>query len=242
MPAIFYLTILFLMTIIGICLRLHRGRVRCRRELAGLARSLQLNYRADDALQLARRYRRLTLMREGHDRRTWDLISGPTAQGAMTCFAYRYEVGFGINRAVRAWRVAVVETERPWGRLALRSCRTGQGHHDIWEPSCSEVTLDYGADQRWMLIGRTGRLPAWFPSALFGRLAGFDWDLHLELCDHLLALQVPMDDTSDQAKRLMQALKETVAQLLAAADMPGRHAEPAPSDAQSPQPGGPHAR
>jgi hypothetical protein len=97
-----------------------RRRVRSRRAaLARLAKRLNLNYAPQDRLDLPARYRRLTLLGRGHERRTADVISGTTARGAVSGFRHEYDVGFGAERETRRWAVAVVEVHRDWPRFVV---------------------------------------------------------------------------------------------------------------------------
>ena len=93
--------------IIGIWLRV--GARRLERRLGTLAETVAGHYTATDALDLPRRYRRLAIMQQGHDRRASHLVSGTLDDHPLICFEMRYDAGFGGKRRTEAWAVAVVE-------------------------------------------------------------------------------------------------------------------------------------
>ena len=183
---------------------------RHRRRLATLARQLGLNYHPHDVLNLTGRYHRLTLMREGHDRRAWDVLSGPTRAGALSCFAYQYEVGFGAARAVRRWLIAVLETDHNWGRVALRGRSTDGPEKITWDAGGAGAPgreVDAGP---WMVTSRSHDATAALADIPLVRLSGLLRDVRLEMRDHLVALQAPLSCAPQQMGPMVAAVQEVV--------------------------------
>ncbi|MCP4251328.1 MAG: hypothetical protein GY778_30195 [bacterium] len=190
----------------------HRRRRR-RRELAELGRSLEFNYHPHDVLNLPQRYHHLTLMREGHDRRAWDLLCGSTSVGALTCFAYRYEVGFGAGREIRCWLIVVLETDRDWGRIAARRRGSGDVDRIPWDAGGPVPRPVTDFHKRWALTCRSDLRAVRLPSGITEWLGRLDREVRLELCDHLVALQLPMNGCHEDRQWLISELQHTVKRL-----------------------------
>jgi hypothetical protein len=213
------------------------GRRRTKRSLAALARSLGLNYRADDVLDLLQRYRSLTLMREGHDRRLWNVMSGPTQWGALSCFAYRYEVGFGVHRTVRSYLLAVLETDRQWGRVALRHSLGDAPESSPGARPCSPAPLSGPGKGRWTVSGRADDPGRTLPQGLLDWLDSVEGDLCLELCDHLVALQVPLAGADWPAAWLIDVVQQVAKQLSLHTEHGANSDQPALTGLRGGQPG-----
>jgi len=195
--------------------RRRRGRI------AALARSFELNFNPDDDRDIPHRYRRLTLMREGHARRAWNVIGGSARRGALQCFCFRYDVGFGANRGVRTWIVAVLECDRTWGRVACQ--RPSHGTTDNGPTDAGGRTPSDNATVRsqhtvgdWTITRPPTHRALSLPPDLLGWLEREEQDkeeICLELCDRLVALQVPMEDSLAQMRWLIPKLQEVVQRL-----------------------------
>lgn len=189
-------------------------RHRYRNRLAGLARSLGLNFHSQDVFDLPARYRQLTLMREGHDARFWDVVGGPTRWGALTCYAFRYEVGFGIERTVRRWRVVVIETDRSWGRFVVRRCSSAFEPGTAWDVVGQPAPDAPSLTAAWSVTSRAEHDVSSMPAGLIAWLDGLQQDVCLELCDGLLAVQVPLQDDPEQTRWLVHIIQQTASRLV----------------------------
>jgi hypothetical protein len=210
--------LVLLITPVVVCVGLivaRSARRRGRRRLAALARSLGLSYRAQDVLDLPQRYRALAMMREGHDRRVRDVMSGPTRWGALSCFSYRYEVGLGVSRAVNTWKVAVLESGRSFERVTFRRGCGGNGSNS------AATALRRGG---WTISSRAGDPQRNLPDCLNEWLESVDHDLALELCDRLIAVQVPLGGLEQSATSAIEAVKQVADRLCPPQQTPARNA------------------
>ncbi|MHC4236182.1 MAG: hypothetical protein ACYSUQ_13785 [Planctomycetota bacterium] len=216
---------------------------RHRRRLANLARSLGLNYNPHDALNLPQRYHGLTLMREGHDRRAWDVLSGPARAGALSCYAYRYETGFGVARALRRWVIAVLETDQNWGRVAVRKWAPGSSDEPPWDTGMGTRPLDSRGNQAvWTVTSPSSDQATAVPETLLDWLDDLEQSVCLEICDHLVALQIPLGRAEEQMERMVAAVQEAI-ERLDADSAAGAGEAPSPHSAlRDPKPGGGHVR
>jgi hypothetical protein len=176
-----------------------------------------LSYRPADVLDLVQRYRALTLMREGHDRRVWDVISGPTCWGALSCFAYRYEVGFGVHRAVRTWAVAVIESNGRWGQVALRCNCPDAPEPTPWDGPASTMPLPGRGRCSVTAAARADSTNLTLPDGLVDWLDSLGRDLCVELRGHLVAVQVPMASGGLPVAWLVRTVQQLAERLGAAA-------------------------
>jgi hypothetical protein len=120
-------TLAAVIALVALMIRLYT--VTRRRSLAALAESFGGRYEPHDHLDVPRRYRRLVLMQQGHDRHAAHVISGDLDEHPVTCFEYRYEIGFGGKCRVVAWAVIVMELRD--ARLPRRC--TVNRHHPVRE-------------------------------------------------------------------------------------------------------------
>ena len=197
----------------------HRGRKR----LADLARSKGLRYYPDDVFDLPQRYRQLTLTCEGHDRCFADVLSGPTRWGALACFAMRYETGFAVERADLRWLVCVIETDGEWGRMALRRCQDDGGEQTCWDVAGIPIDRGQASGARWTVTSRptaNGGSTS-LPNEVIDWLDTLGRDVCLELSDHLVALQVPLENHLTQVTWLIDMTQEAVQRLVEHAETPG---------------------
>jgi len=194
-----------------------------RRHLAAMAGAAGLNYHPADTLDLRRRYSRLTLLREGHDRSIWDVITGSTCYGTLSCFAFRYEIGFGAQRVVQRWLVTVMETDRERGRVALRRCSCGFEQGSAWDVSGRPFAGPPGSQAGWTTMARCREGLAAPGDDFLRWLDEQGRDLCIELCDHLIALQVPLGNHAAQVEWLLRVGPAVVRRLT----------EPAPAGGDS---------
>ncbi len=86
-------------------------RQRERAYLQDFARRHGLNFSPVDLIGLHDRYQNLRIMRTGHSRHVWNVVSGMTPAGRLSLFDYGLELGFGFRRIRQRWWVAVLELE-----------------------------------------------------------------------------------------------------------------------------------
>ncbi len=169
---------------IGAALLLWRRR-HARGDLARLARRMGFNYLPDYAPGLRGRLGELELLSQGHNRHLGDIVSGSTRQGPVYCFRYRYERGWGVDRATYRWAVAALEVERAVGG----GCRRRGELPDA-------------------VLGARHAAAGAAPAVLDELLAALGFAAALECRGHLISLQAVDDGTNGQYETLLAAVEE----------------------------------
>lgn len=108
MQSFWFIVGLFVLTLAA--LRAWLLRHRLNRRLRELASERRLNFTPDDLVGVHERFQNLSLIRQGHRRRAWNLLYGTTDVGFIALFCYRYDLGFGTRQSSKQCWIAVVET------------------------------------------------------------------------------------------------------------------------------------
>jgi hypothetical protein len=193
-----------------------RRHIRRRRStLARLAKRLNLNYAPQDRLDLPARYRRLTLLGRGHERRATDVISGTTARGAVSGFRYEYDVGFGAERETRRWAVAVVEVHRDWPPLVVLPGASNGYPSGPWSDAVPDgIPKQSAAGGSSHCVYCAPRdADRWQGQAAWEWLAEIDVPCGLEVTDGLVAVYTGSPILADTYERLLRAVDDAAAQL-----------------------------
>ena len=180
---------------------------RRRGELAHLAAETKLVYSPTDPIGVPGRYYHLRLMNEGHDRRAWNVIHGPSDLGRIAAFCYQHEVGRGSRRRAAAWTVVVLET--PGRRLPVLIRRREAGHTRRIGESQTLISQPLSADQpdglhvfseRRRQAAINGKVSRWLqeqPS-----------DLTWEMSYGLLAVYSPLSQPLTQIQELIPLVRQ----------------------------------
>jgi hypothetical protein len=176
--------------------------------LRRLAREHRLNFSRVDLIGLHDRYHNLSLIRQGHSRRVWNVLYGAHAAGLLAVFRYRYDLGFAANRQTRHLWIAVIETEGDNGRWWAIPRHSVSGQH------VSDKSKTSGHCLKSRLLILTGPVATFTPTSgnrpesfslfvpeaispiapefhpIFPAAEKSAMSLHLEACGPLLAVAV----------------------------------------------------
>lgn len=182
-------------------------RHRHMRALMELAQETNLNFSAEDIVDVPTRYHRLRQIHQGHHRHAWDLVYGTCPQGLIAIFAYCYDRGFGARKNSHAHWMAVMETPVDHGTWLLTPGNTAaDATTDAWP-----IARDLPHHRLYARNAATLRkLDA---QGLPEKLACLPPDLTAEASQQMLA--VTADYVNDVAcpRRLLSRLCELIGQL-----------------------------
>lgn len=183
-------------------------RWRHRQALADLARQLDLIYTPDDRLDLPTRYRSLAMFRRGHNHRASQVISGATSRGAICCFRYEYEVGFGVNRQVRCWGMAVIESDLDLPHASLGPAIGEHGQDENWLDTVPDMAGAVSRRGDMRTCSQSGDAAATLEVELADWAAGLNRSCGLQTCGRLIAVFVAGPVSPTQYEWLIRVVRE----------------------------------
>jgi len=180
------------------------GRIVWRRrrqahELTRLARRRGLAFAPLDLIGLHERYYDLACIRQGHNRRAFDVLYGSTDAGLVAVFRYRFDLGFGVEQVSKQWWVAVLESPRPLA--AWQAWPADEPRLERPEHSARIGPLAVAAD-------RPSTLDALRQPPLASFLTSVPEDWHFEARTTLAAVVAPFDHDFTVPDRLLASLAE----------------------------------
>ena len=187
-------------------LAIHVARRR-RGELAHLAAETKLAYSPTDPIGVPGRYYHLRLINEGHDRRAWNVIHGPSDRGRIAAFCYQHEVGRGSRRRAAAWAVVVLET--PGRRLPVQIRRREASHTRRIGESQTLISQPLSADQpEGLRVFSERRRQAAINGKVSRWLQEQPGDLTWEMSHGLLAVYSPLSQPLAQMQELIPLVRQ----------------------------------
>lgn len=160
--------------------------------LAEFARGRRMTFSPDDLIGVQQRYANLELLQRGHSRHVLDLLYGATDAGLATAFRFTCELGFGSQRLVEDWWLAVLETPQ-----LQETWRAVPASH----PLASEYPTPVGPLRVQFTHPRAGESLA--RSALATVLGQAPPDTHIEVRGNLIAVATLGDSSESAAARVL---------------------------------------